>query len=46
MQGYHGFPGHYNNMTPQAVETHLEIKEADFRGIRDEWIGLYLADSL
>ena len=46
MQGYHGFPGHYNNMTPQAVETHLEIKEADLRGIRDEWIGLYLADSL
>lgn len=23
MQGYHGFPGHYYNMTPQAVETHL-----------------------
>jgi SAM-dependent methyltransferase len=23
MQGYHGFPGHYFNMTPQAIETHL-----------------------
>lgn len=23
MQGYHGFPGHFYNMTPQAVETHL-----------------------
>lgn len=23
MQGYHGFPGHYFNMTPQAVETFL-----------------------
>lgn len=23
MQAYHGFPGHFYNMTPQAVETHL-----------------------
>jgi SAM-dependent methyltransferase len=23
MQSYHGFPGHYFNMTPLAVETHL-----------------------
>jgi SAM-dependent methyltransferase len=23
MQGYHGFPGHYFNMTPQAVETFI-----------------------
>jgi SAM-dependent methyltransferase len=23
MQGYHGFPGHYFNMTPQAVETYI-----------------------
>ncbi|MGF0237185.1 methyltransferase domain-containing protein [Rhodococcus sp. IEGM1300] len=23
MQGYHGFPGHYFNMTPQAAETFL-----------------------
>jgi hypothetical protein len=23
MQGYHGFPGHYFNMTPQAIETFL-----------------------
>ena len=23
LQGYHGFPSHFFNMTPQAVETHL-----------------------
>jgi SAM-dependent methyltransferase len=23
MQGYHGYPSHYFNMTPQAAETHL-----------------------
>jgi SAM-dependent methyltransferase len=34
MQGYHGFPGHYYNMTPQAVETHLV---GDFN-LRDSFV--------
>jgi SAM-dependent methyltransferase len=34
MQGYHGFPGHYYNMTPQAIETHLV---ADFT-LRDSFV--------
>jgi hypothetical protein len=32
--------------TIRASLQRFEIKEADLRGIRDEWIGLYLADSL
>jgi SAM-dependent methyltransferase len=34
MQGYHGFPGHYYNMTPQAIETHLV---GDFN-LRDSFV--------
>ena len=34
MQGYHGFPGHYYNMTPQAIETHLV---GDFK-LRDSYV--------
>ena len=34
MQGYHGFPGHYYNMTPQAIETHLV---GDFK-LRDSFV--------